>query len=370
MKYRLKVHNRFYLRANLINHFETRTFCCIFANKIYLMILRQFSSNQPYVLFLLPVVNLLVFIPALFGITAPVEPMRFPFDLLNYQLVENLWLSCFLAWLFISGGATLFNWVYNRHEFHSGPTFVPALVYSMVFTGIYLTNYNLTFLIAQLFFVVGSNRLLEVFRQKTALDPYFRAGFWFGLSALLFPPYVLLLPTLMVSVLFTRGVNLREYIVPIVGFLFPFAYVWSLQYIVKGNWEFYLFYRQFSLNIPKFWEIHEYSLLGFFGMNLLAMVSSWRTLMFTGDRSSNKNRNSKFIVFFLNLSTGGSLVLFVLMFRDMPLETFGMGMIYALSYYYTNYRTSLLAPVYFYGTMLAAFYLLVESTGLIPVFKW
>jgi len=240
----------------------------------------------------------------------------------------------------------------------------------MVFTGIYLTNYNLTFLIAQLFFVVGSNRLLEVFRQKTALDPYFRAGFWFGLSALLFPPYVLLLPTLMVSVLFTRGVNLREYIVPIVGFLFPFAYVWSLQYIVKGNWEFYLFYRQFSLNIPKFWEIHEYSLLGFFGMNLLAMVSSWRTLMFTGDRSSNKNRNSKFIVFFLNLSTGGSLVLFVLMFRDMPLETFGMGMIYALSYYYTNYRTSLLAPVYFYGTMLAAFYLLVESTGLIPVFKW
>ena len=221
------------------------------------MILRQFSSNQPYLLFVLPFLNLLVFAPCLFGYVIPEVPQQFPFDIINLECVLTPWLGAGIAWVVITLGAILFNWVYNRHELHNGPTYVPAIVFSNLFTVIFLLNHSITFLFAQIFLTMGANRLLEVYRQKTALDPYFRAGFWFGLAALCFPLYLTLFPMLLVAVIFTRGYNFREYIMPLAGFVFPIMYCFSMQYLFMDNWNFYLFKRIISLNTQDNWMIHS-----------------------------------------------------------------------------------------------------------------
>ena len=73
------------------------------------MILRQFSSNQPYLLFVLPFLNLLVFAPCLFGYVIPEVPQQFPFDIINLECVLTPWLGAGIAWVVITLGAILFN---------------------------------------------------------------------------------------------------------------------------------------------------------------------------------------------------------------------------------------------------------------------
>lgn len=334
------------------------------------MILRQFSSNQPYLLFVLPFVNLLVFIPVLFGYVIPEVPQYFPFDIINLECVLTPWLGAATAWMSITLGAILFNWVYNRHEFHNGPTFVPALIFSNLLTVIFLLNHSITFLFAQIFLTVGANRLLEVYRQKTALDPYFRAGFWIGLAALCFPLYLTLLPMLLVAVIFTRGYNFREYIMPVAGFIFPFTYCYAAQYLLMDNWNFYLFKRIISLNTHDNWMIHSYSKLSFYVLCALSLFFSMQSLIFSGDRNTNKNRNSKWIIVFMCFAMLGSVVAGWLFLNNLIIEGVGMGLIFCLSYWYSNYRISLFAPVFFYLSVIISLWILVEQTQLIPVFQW
>ena len=334
------------------------------------MILRQFSSNQPYLLFVLPFLNLLVFVPCLFGYVIPEVQQQFPFDIINLECVLTPWLGAGIAWVVITLGAILFNWVYNRHELHNGPTYVPAIVFSNLFTVIFLLNHSITFLFAQIFLTMGANRLLEVYRQKTALDPYFRAGFWFGLAALCFPLYLTLMPMLLVAVIFTRGYNFREYIMPLAGFVFPIMYCFSMQYLFMDNWNFYLFKRIISLNSQDNWMIHSYSKLSFYALCALSLLFSMLSLIASGDRNTNKNRNSKWIIVFLCFAMLGSVTVGWLFLNQLIIEGVGLGLILCLSYWYSNYRVSLFAPAFFYISVAISLWILIEQTQLIPVFQW
>ena len=334
------------------------------------MILRQFSSNQPYLLFVLPFLNLLVFAPCLFGYVIPEVQQQFPFDIINLECVLTPWLGAGIAWVVITLGAILFNWVYNRHELHNGPTYVPAIVFSNLFTVIFLLNHSITFLFAQIFLTMGANRLLEVYRQKSALDPYFRAGFWFGLAALCFPLYLTLFPMLLVAVIFTRGYNFREYIMPLAGFVFPIMYCFSMQYLFMDNWNFYLFKRIISLNTQDNWMIHSYSKLSFYALCALSLLFSMQSLIASGDRNTNKNRNSKWIIVFLCFAMLGSVTAGWLFLNQLIIEGVGLGLILCLSYWYSNYRVSLFAPAFFYISVAISLWILIEQTQLIPVFQW
>ena len=334
------------------------------------MILRQFSSNQPYLLFVLPFLNLLVFVPCLFGYVIPEVQQQFPFDIINLECVLTPWLGAGIAWVVITLGAILFNWVYNRHELHNGPTYVPAIVFSNLFTVIFLLNHSITFLFAQIFLTMGANRLLEVSRQKTALDPYFRAGFWFGLAALCFPLYLTLFPMLLVAVIFTRGYNFREYIMPLAGFVFPFMYCFSMQYLLMDNWNFYLFKRIISLNSQDNWMIHSYSKLSFYALCALSLLFSMQSLIASGDRNTNKNRNSKWIIVFMCIAMLGSVTAGWIFLNHLIIEGVGLGLIFCLSYWYSNYRVSLFAPAFFYISVAVSLWILIEQTQLIPVFQW
>ena len=49
-------------------------------------------------MFVLPFVNLLVFLPFLFGYTVPEVPQQFPFDIINFECVLTPWLGAGIAW--------------------------------------------------------------------------------------------------------------------------------------------------------------------------------------------------------------------------------------------------------------------------------
>jgi hypothetical protein len=66
----------------------------------------------------------------------------------------------------------------------------------------------------------------------------------------------------------------------------------------------------------------------------------------------------------------GSVTAGWLFLNHLIIEGVGLGLIFCLSYWYSNYRMSLFAPVFFYISVAISLWILVEQTQLIPVFQW
>ncbi|MFM7770522.1 MAG: hypothetical protein ACKO8Q_08190, partial [Bacteroidota bacterium] len=179
-----------------------------------------------------------------------------------------------------------------------------------------------------------------------------------------------LLPLLLVAITFTRAFSFREYILGMAGFCFPFIYTWSLQYLFMDNWEFYLFQIKLTLNSTEFYDSKSYLQWCVFILFALSNLFIWQNLAFSGDRSSNKNRNSRWIIFFLSLTTAISAGWAYFLMGTLRVELLSLGTIFGLSYWYTNYRLSLFAPFLFYLTLLVSLWQMLEVSGIVPVLSF
>jgi hypothetical protein len=95
-----------------------------------------------------------------------------------------------------------------------------------------------------------------------------------------------------------------------------------------------------------------------------------QSLIASGDRNTNKNRNSKWIILFLCFAMLGSVTAGWLFLNQLIIEGVGLGLIFCLSHWYSNYRVSLFAPAFFYISVAVSLWILIEQTQLIPVFQW
>ncbi len=129
-------------------------------------------------------------------------------------------------------GALLVNIIFNRHEYASRENYFPSLVY-FLFCASDLSNFYLNPLIlANFFALLGIRRLLAVYRLSSPTFMMFDSGVFLALAVLIFPPFIILLPLLWVGLFRLRSFDLREWLLPMAGFLTPLAYA------VAGYWWF------------------------------------------------------------------------------------------------------------------------------------
>ncbi|MFO0359514.1 MAG: hypothetical protein ACK50N_03370 [Flavobacteriales bacterium] len=329
------------------------------------MILRQFSSRQPYLLLVTPLITLSILLPAWSWGFISFSFSDFPLDRLLQPLLQISFVGVSVASAFIIFGALLANIVFNRHEFNASPTFVPALVYSLIATTLCLIKCNIPVLVANVAVIIGLNRLMEVFRQSNALPAYFKAAFWLGLGALAFPPFILLLPAMLLSILNTRSFNWREHLLTIIAFIAPFIY-WAVWMLWTDRFDdLILFKKTLSFNTPEGMPDWTNNYIGSFAIVTgSSFLLALRSFIFLSDRSSNQARNVKriflLIALFALASTGFSFVYVGQLYPEVII----LPATFVIGNWFTNYRYSLLAPIMFYVLMTTAALLIIH------VFQW
>lgn len=319
------------------------------------MILRQFSSRQPYLLFAGPILTLSVLLPANRYQLVTFSFRDFPFERMLHPVLELPWAGAVIACVLIITGALLSNLIFNRHEFNNAPTFVPGLLYAIISVCLCLIKINLAALTANVAVIVGINRLMEVFRQSNALSAYFKAAFWLGLGALAFPPYVMLLPGMMLSIVNTRTFNWREHTLTVIAFGTPFLYWLVWMFWTDRLDALILFRKTISFNPPKgLLSWNDPYALGFAIVLGISFLLALRSFIFLSDRSSNQARNVKRIFLIMTLFILGSAG-FALIFMDVFLpEVAILPVTFIIGNWFTNYRFSLFAPFMFYAILAAA----------------
>ena len=96
------------------------------------MIYTYYKSNQPIVLYFLPIVILVLWIP---GFIKPAQPpgdeMLTLFDVFYNFLGQHSVGGKILAMALILGEAVLLNYTFNKSEFIKKETYLPALFYAL-----------------------------------------------------------------------------------------------------------------------------------------------------------------------------------------------------------------------------------------------
>lgn len=295
-----------------------------------------------------------ILLPQLSGVVESPVQSGFPLDGALVALYLNKYVLVFGAWLLVIAGALLSNFTFNRNEFHTAPTFLPGLLYALVASALSLVQISMPALLANLAVLVGVNVLLPVYRQPRALAEYFSAGFWFGLAALTFPPYLSLLAALIVAVVYTRAFNWREHLVSILGFGSPFLYwvCWKFWWNDMGN--LILFHATVTYDDVPMVGAEVWVQRVFLTLIALTLVLALTRYLFVSDRVNNKVRIVKVVFFLVALALLSSHILSVQLCTQWLVAPIIIPVTFLGGYWYTNYRFSLVAPFMFYALLVCA----------------
>lgn len=318
------------------------------------MILRAFASNQPYTLLAVPVTVGVAILPAAWQSGLPVIQADFPADQIFYWVYQSKSAVAFCASALILAGAFLSNMVFNRHEFINVPVYVTALMYAMIGSALSVCQLSLPALLANIFVLMGLNRQLRIFRQTRVLSEYFESGFWFGMAAMFFPPYLALAAGMWFTTIITRAFNWREHILPLVAFAVPFLYWITWKYWNNDMDNLVLFRKILSYDGAALMAGLSLSQKVFLGLCGLSLVMALPRYIFLSDRASNKARSVKNVFLIMAVSICGAFLLGYLLVLKWILLTLLLPLTFIIGYWFTNYRFSLIAPLVFYVLCSAA----------------
>jgi hypothetical protein len=147
--------------------------------------------------------------------------------------------------------------------------------------------------IANLFVVLAIGNLMKIYRNKTCKIEVFNAACWLLLSSIAYSYNAFLIPMVWLALYFIRPFEWREYLMPIIGFLFIAAYLLTAGFI----------FEKLPLWVENWWAIKDGYLnndsgnwVYFLMVISIGLLISLRTLYLSFISSSNRYKKVSWII--------------------------------------------------------------------------
>lgn len=274
------------------------------------MLIRFFKNNNPSSFILIPLFALALWIVGFFsdqnGTVTYYAPL---YEIIAKPLHNYSFIGTLIAFLFIVSEAFLLNYIVNKYEILTKPSFLPALFY-IVFMSI--DNAMLTLhplIIANIFIILAIYKLVSSYQKDSALSNAFDAAFLFSLSILFYFPSIVFIPLLGISFILFRPFNWREWIISLLGIVLPYAFVFSYSFLNDSSdnwWSVKMFFPTLPEQ-PK--SIIPNSFYFILGLSLLIVLFSFKKLFSGFGEASQKNK--KGLLLLLWFSAFALLSLFI-----------------------------------------------------------
>lgn len=200
------------------------------------MLVRFFRSHQPVLIIIIPVLAVLLWLPAFIHPILPIVKHQMPlFELVVNPLLAYPLLCTIVAFILLIIQAFLFNYIIDKYEITGKRSYLPVLMY-IVFTSF---SPELLWLhpglFANIFILLALNRVLATYRNTSALSPCFDAGFLIAIASLFYFPAALLIIFVLIAVLVLLPFSWRLWVIVILGFLLPYIYVHTWYFLFEGT---------------------------------------------------------------------------------------------------------------------------------------
>ena len=204
------------------------------------MLVKYFRQNQPAILVLLLPLLLLLW-PGATPVADPV--VRLAPGMPGYSAVRMLfttsaWVFPVAALIIVAGLALQLNFTINESDLFERRNHLPALLLPLVLCLFPLGLVPDPALAGMPFVLWAMRRLWATQGDVRVLGPLFDAGLLIGLAAVFYLPYAFLVAVFWSSLAVMRPFHWREYLVPLLGWVFMFFLLWgTLHVFAPGLWN-------------------------------------------------------------------------------------------------------------------------------------
>jgi hypothetical protein len=233
----------------------------------------------------------------------PVTPTLHPEDNYLYRLILHALDSAFhsipicysiLTFLLLISQATLFNRIFNHYKVLPKPNFLPGMSYILITSLLPdWAHFSAPLLINTIMIWVWY-RMMELYNSQRPGTAIFNIGVWTGIVSLLYIPAVAFLLLVLSGLLTMRAFRIREWLVGVLGFTFPYYFLFLFLYL-SGHWNWADIIPKIVFTLPAYpssiwitlgiaWLIIPFIIGGYFVQHnlskyLIQIRKSWNLLL-------------------------------------------------------------------------------------------
>ncbi|MCE3229220.1 MAG: beta-carotene 15,15-monooxygenase [Bacteroidetes bacterium] len=266
-----------------------------------------------------------------------IEVNNYPNLFYNFfaQKITSKALIVFLNYLFIGVGGLIVSLIAVKQEVVEKQNYFPVFIYLAVsiasITPTQLTPQAFT----NVFVLFATYKLLDTYREESALNQIFEAAFWLCVSAFITISSIISFPLFFITLLILRPFYWREWAVAILGFLSPIILYESIAYLSDFNQWYFIKATELFFDFLKLPAFSEYYLPLSILLFILFLISLINNLVGGFGNTVKKQRTKSILLWYVFLSglgffSGGSNGSSIILTYALPLSFFIGDFLYGL----------------------------------------
>jgi hypothetical protein len=190
----------------------------------------------------------------------PVAPVLDTNDNYLYRLILNALVSVFhhvnilysiLTFLLLFSQATLFNRIFNHHKVLPKPTYLPGMSYILITSLLPDWDHFSAPLLINTIMIWVWYRMMDLYNSQRPGTAIFNIGIWTGIVSLLYIPAMSFLLLVLSGLLTMRPFRIREWLVGLLGFTFPYYFLFLILYL-SSQWKWAEIVPSVVFKVPAF----------------------------------------------------------------------------------------------------------------------
>lgn len=215
------------------------------------MLLRVYKTNQPLILLFLPIIVIVFWAPNFNNELIEIENTTPVFD---FFVTSSLFINKIIGIAILLSTAIVLNFTINKNEFFHQNLYIPSLIYTVIMCALPELNTLHPILISNLFLALTFRRLINIHSQVSCKSEVFDATLLLLVCGLFYPPSLLFIPIIWITLMIFRPFNWKEWVTPFMALgLFLIYYFSSFLFTEKTS-----YYSLNTLTKSTIYGFYEY----------------------------------------------------------------------------------------------------------------
>ncbi len=266
------------------------------------------------------------------------------------SIIHNHLILILIAFLFLITEAIYLNYLLVKHEILQRNTFIAAAVYLVLMSHSLQLQHLYPALISHFFILTAIDALLQIDLKGDYLRLSYKTGLYIGIATLFYLPSASLLILIWITLLIYHIPNWRPWVIPILGLLSPYLFLFTFYFWMDNAYEFLIHYQDYFSQIKMMVSSNDgYEQII---MTILAFFISISFFRVLGQLSNKKIAIRKKILIILYFFFIGFIILFLNNDLIIHASTIYIPITIFISIYFTDLRRIFWTDLFFTLTVL------------------
>ena len=202
------------------------------------MLLRLYKTNKPYLILLIPLTGLILWLNGFINCSTEflneISVSMPLYSLISPYINFNCYISKTLALVLALSQAFYLSKLNKDFIFIKQRTYLHALVFLMILSSSYLTQYAIPALFANFFVLFAIDWMFSSYKKNKTNIQLFNAGFFISIAGLFYLSAFFLIIPILIIYFILHTFRLKEFLVILVGFITPLFLSVGILFLIDG----------------------------------------------------------------------------------------------------------------------------------------